>query len=241
MRAIPKVLVLAIFLVSTSACRRKSEDSQPKITPTLTAKRIEVWTRDRVTVTWAEPGDVIAIDTITKLEEISTAHIIQTIRTEKGATVDSIEGYGFGKGYRHLLDALRVVLTDLDALVRRGVHVVLLAQGADAKIANAEGLDYLQAGPKLWHSNQYSSRLEVCEWADHVLRIGHHDTTIVAEAAIGNTPARKGKIVGETTRAVYVKDEVWFVAKSRTLVDPVIAFENAADDTVWSLIFGART
>jgi hypothetical protein len=188
-----------------------------------------------------EAGDCIVIDTITKLEELSTTHIIATVPHEKGQRVDSIEGFGFGKGYRHLLDAMRVVLSDLDALVRRGVHVVLLAQEASARIANLEGTDYLQDGPKLWHSNAYSSRLEVCEWADHVLRIGYHDITVVPEATIGKAPARKGKISGETTRAVYAKYQHHAFAKSRTLTDPVIRFESPSDDTLWSLVYGARS
>lgn len=207
--------------------------------PLLYAQGVESYqdVRDFLHTFDFQPGDVVGIDTITKLEEVSTAYVCETIPTEKGARVDSIEGYGFGKGYRHLLDALRLVLADLDALVRRGVHVVLLAQEASARIANAEGTDYLQDGPKLWHSNQYSSRLEVCEWADHVLRIGYHGTTVVPEATIGNNPARKGKIVGDTVRAVYAKNEVWFFAKSRTVAEPVISYENPADDTIWSLIF----
>ena len=185
-------------------------------------------------------GDVIVIDTITKLEELSLPFIFSTIKGDKGVTVDNIEAYGFGKGYRHLLDTIRLVLADLDSLVRRGVDVVLLAQTANAKVATAEGLDFLQEGPKLWHSNQYSSRLEVCEWADHVLRIAYHDTTVIASGpAFGQAPT-KGKIVGGDTRAVYSTGEAWFVAKSRTMTDPIVSFEDTKDDTIWTLIYGDR-
>ena len=184
-------------------------------------------------------GDIVVIDTITKLEEISLPYIFQTIKGDKGATVDNIEAYGLGKGYRHLLDTLRLVLADLDALVRRGVDIVLLAQTANAKVATAEGLDYQQEGPKLWHNNQYSSRLEVCEWADHVLRLAYHDTTVVATGPTFGGAPTKGKITGGDTRAVYSTGEAWFVAKSRTLVDPVVSFEDTSDDTIWKLIYGA--
>lgn len=185
-------------------------------------------------------NDVVVIDTITKLEELSLPYIFQTIKGDKGSICDNIEAYGFGKGYRYLLDTFRLVLADLDALVRRGVDVVLLAQTANAKIATAEGLDYLQEGPKLCHYNNHSSRLEVIEWADHVLRLAYHDTNVVASGVVPKGGPTKGKITGGETRAVYAEGEAWFVAKSRTLVDPVISFEDTADDTIWKLIYGDR-
>lgn len=186
-------------------------------------------------------GDALVIDTVTKLEELQTAHILATIKADRGQVVTSIEDYGYGKGYRHLLDALRLVLGDLDTLIRRGVHIVLLAQEAAVKVANPEGLDYIQAGPKLWHSNQYSSRLELCEWADHVLRIGYHDHVITPIDGSAKQAPTKGKITGDNTRAVYTATEAWFAAKSRTLTDPVVSFEDVSDDTIWKLIFGDRT
>ena len=150
----------------------------------------------------------------------------------------SLEAYGYGKGYKHSLDTMRLVLQDLDSLVRRGVHVVLLAQEAAVKIANPEGLDYIQNGPKLHHNNQHSTRLEICEWADHVFRISYHDMTVIAEPTGSKEPARKGKVSGEAQRAVYTANALHFFAKSRTVDEPVVSYENKEDDTIWQLIFG---
>ncbi len=183
-------------------------------------------------------GDVCCIDTITKFESVSEDYAIRTIKTEKGQKVENIEGYGYGKGYKHLLDTLRLVLTDLDALVRRGVHVLLLAQEQQQVIANSEGLDFLQDGPKLWHSKQYSSRLEIVEWADHVFRVGYHGTKVVPEVTGSKQAPRKGKIVGGTQRAIYTAGAPHFAAKSRTLTDPIVSFEDPTDDTIWTLVFG---
>jgi len=185
-------------------------------------------------------GDVVVIDTITKLEELSLPFIFQTIKGDKGATCDNIEAYGFGKGYRYLLDTFRLVLSDLDALVRRGVDVVLLAQMSNAKIATAEGLDYFQEGPKLCHYNNHSSRLEVIEWADHVLRLALHDTTVVASGPVQKGGPTKGKIVGGEVRAIYTEGQAWYMAKSRTLTDPIVSYEDVLDDTIWSLIYGDK-
>ncbi len=187
-----------------------------------------------------QKGDACVIDTITKMEEVSEAFILRTIKNDKGQTVSNLEGYGFGKGYKHSLDTLRLVLSDLDSLIRRGVHVVLLAQESAIRIANAEGLDYIQRGPKLWHSNQYSPRLEICEWADHVVRVGYFDITVVPEGTVGNQPARKGKVVGDRQRAIFTADQPHSFAKSRTMSEPVISFEDPSDDTFWAILFGDR-
>lgn len=182
-------------------------------------------------------GETLVIDTITKVEEVAEQYIFANYKTEKGATVKSLEGYGFGKGFRFSQETTRLVLQDLDVLVKRGVNVVLLAQESAAKIANAEGLDYLCNGPKLMHANQFSSRMDVCEWADHVLRIGYVDTTV---AAVGGNLllATKGKITSQdTTRVIFTQGARHFVAKSRTLTEPVISFESQPDNSLWKFLF----
>lgn len=184
-------------------------------------------------------GDVCVIDTMTKLEEVSEDYILRTVTKDKGEHAKNLEGFGYGKGYKHVLDALRLVLSDLDALVRRGVHVLLLAQESPAKISTSAGLDYSQDGPQLWHNNQFSPRLELIGWADHVFRVGYHGTTVVAEATSGGKAARKGKITGGNQRAIYTTGAPHFVAKTKPpIVDPIVSFENPGDDTIWQLLFG---
>lgn len=176
--------------------------------------------------------DVVVVDTLTKVEEIMEPWMFANVKTEKGASVNSIEGYGWGKGYKHSLDTMRLLLSDLEGLVRKGKTVVLLCQENAVTMPNAEGLDYLQSGPKLHHTKQFSTRLDVCEWADHVLRIGFLDTTVV-----GGADAKAGKIRGgDLSRVVYASNARHFFAKSRTLKDPIISFEDETDDSVWRLI-----
>lgn len=184
-----------------------------------------------------QPGMACVLDTVTKLESISEPWLFENIKHEKGHFVTSLEGYGYGKGYKHSLDTMRLVLQDLDTLVRNGVHVLLLAQEAAVKIANSEGMDYIQDGPKLHHNNQHSTRLEVCEWADHVLRIGYHDMT-VSVSTEADAKRGRGKVSGDAMRAIYTANALHFFAKSRTLTDPVVSFEAADDDTIWQLLFG---
>lgn len=174
---------------------------------------------------------VVVIDTLTKTEEIMEPWMFANVKGDKGQTVGSIEGYGWGKGYKHSQDTMRLLLSDLEGLVRKGITVVLLCQENAVTMPNAEGMDYLQAGPKLHHTRQFSTRLDVCEWADHVLRIGFLDNTVV-----GDANAKAGKIKGGSTRVVYASNARHFFAKSRTLKEPVISFEDETDDSVWRLL-----
>lgn len=175
---------------------------------------------------------VVVIDTVTKVEEIMEPWMFAHVKSDKGATVNSIEGYGWGKGYKHSQDTMRLLLSDLEGLVRKGITVILLCQENAITMPNAEGLDYLQAGPKLHHTKQFSTRLDVQEWADHVFRIGFLDNTVV-----GSKDAKVGKIAaGNAARVIYTSNARHFFAKSRTLKDPIISFEDETDDSVWRLL-----
>jgi len=175
-------------------------------------------------------GSSVVIDTLTLLEDLAEPYIFANIPHEKGGTVSHLEGYGYGKGYVHLYETMRLVLVALDRLVARGVNVIGICQLASIKQANAGGLDYLYEGPKLCHpsSEKSSFRLCACEWADHVVRVGYL-TMLVS----GDKDARVGKAQGTTDRTLYVHPEPHFFAKSRSLTDPVISFENTSDDSLW--------
>ncbi|KKK93837.1 hypothetical protein LCGC14_2688870, partial [marine sediment metagenome] len=150
--------------------------------------------------------------------------------------------YGWNDGSSHVLDAFRLILQDLDALVRRGVNIGLICQEQSVSISNPEGQDYLQACPRLHHDRQYSSMLETCEWADHVFRISYLNSAIVAE---GERIA--GKVAShDTTRAIYIGGAMDHRAKSRTLnrfvgeegeLIDCVSFENPADSTLWDFLF----
>jgi hypothetical protein len=180
----------------------------------------------------------LVIDTGTRLEELATQHVISTMKTEKGQAARSIEQYGYGKGYRHVADEMKLVLADLDALIRQGINVCILCQEAAITVANVEGADYLQDGPRLIHNKLASSRADLCEWADHVFRIGYLETHVVSDNG------RTGKVVSQdTTRCVYTHNSRHFFAKSRLLknggrLDPAVSFADVDDDSLWTLVFG---
>lgn len=181
-----------------------------------------------------ENRETVIVDTVTKLQDLSHVYMFATIKHEKGHTVNSIEGYGFGKGYRHLYDTMKLLLQDADELVRRGKNVIFIAQCIPRSIPNAAGEDYLCNSPRLYPGSKNLPSVEAmfCEWADDVLFINHANAVVAA-----------GKIKGTATRAVYAAGELHFKAKTRVLssgetIPPVISFDAVNDDSLWAYIFG---
>jgi hypothetical protein len=183
-------------------------------------------------------GSTAVIDTITRVEPMAERHVLENV-TKDGKLMTSIKQFGWGDGDYHTLDAMRLILSDLDRLIRRGVNVILLAQLEQATISNAEGADYLEDGPKLLNRRNCSIRTTVVEWADQVLRIGYADLLVQKD----DEKARAGKVVdGDAVRAVFAGGAQHFIAKSRpingTKLPPIMAFEAENDNAAWCYVFG---
>lgn len=176
----------------------------------------------------------IVIDTVTKVEAIAEPYIFENYPI-KGGRASHMRAYGWD-GPGHQVDVIRLLLADLDPHVAAGRNVLILAQQGQITIPNSEGVDYLQDGPKLQHTKQYSSRMELCEWADHVLRIGYQDF----EVRLDSDKAKVGKVNGSMTRAVFAGGAAHYLAKTRPIdgkrLPPVISFATADDDSLWQMI-----
>ena len=177
--------------------------------------------------------ETIIIDTATKLQDLSHEYMFKTIPHEKGHTCTSIEGYGYGKGYSHLYDVMKLVLQDADELVRRGKNVIFICQLATRAVPNAEGEDYLCNTVRLYPGSKNLPPVSdlYIEWCDHLFFINH------ANKAVSNR-----KVTGDVTRAVFTSDELHFKAKSRILkggahVPPVVSFSSIDDDSLWYYVF----
>lgn len=172
--------------------------------------------------------ETIVIDNVTILQDWAEPHVVATIKTDKGASVKNIIGYGYNKGYKHLYNVMKGPLQDCDELVRRGKNVILIAQAALRSVPNPSGEDFLRAGLRLHADKSWNIESLYCEWASHVLRIDYHDAFV----------SKAKKITGETTRAVFVQPELHFRAKSRTVQHPIVSFADQKDDSIWKFIFG---
>lgn len=181
-------------------------------------------------------GGAIVIDTVTKVQPLAEAWVVENVPVEKGGKAKNIESFGFGKGYRHTLDAIRNWLTDLDRLIRSGIHVILLSQLDQATVANASGVDYLEDVPKLLENKQGPIRTEVCEWADHIIRIGYLSMAVNKD----DESSRVGKARGDSVRAIFTGGALHFMAKSRPIsgnrLPPIIGFETEKDNSLWQFV-----
>lgn len=174
-----------------------------------------------------EGHQTVVLDSATRAEELAIAHTLATVPHEKGHRVNSLEGYGFGKGYQHAYDTFLLLLADFDRQVRAGRNVILIAHDCTADVPNPSGDDFLRFEPHLQSpkSGKASIRNRVIQWADHVLFVGYD---VIAE---------EGKGKGEGTRTIWPIERPDHVAKSRTLPEP-LPFTGADDGQVWEQIMG---
>ena len=171
----------------------------------------------------------IVLDTMTKAEELAIAHTLKTVPHEKGHFVNSVEGYGFGKGLQHVYDSMLLLLSDLDSQVRRGRNVILIAHDCIADVPNPVGDDFIRYEPHLQapKSGKASIRNRVIQWADHVLFLGY------------DVAASDGKGKGHGTRTIWTYELPDHIAKSRS-VRAAIPFRDEHDGEIWNLIFGGN-
>lgn len=167
------------------------------------------------------------IDTATILQELAEPHIFDTYKLKGGETATSLRQYGWGDGFGHLVETMRLILQDCDALIAKGKNIIILTQLSSPRKANAGGTDFLEEGPSLYHDQRQSVRNSYKEWADHVFKIDCQTRTVGEDR----------KVKGDMTRAIFVKPEMHFVAKSRTLDHDIISFEAKDDDSLWKFLF----
>ncbi len=174
-----------------------------------------------------EDYGTVCIDTVTRLEQIAEPWIFANILASKNRRVKHLKEYGWNEGYYHLYNTMRLILQDCENLIHQGKNIILSAQSAPTKVANAGGEDFLKDAPRLYDGKP-SNVAQFVEWADHVFKIDYIDMSV-----------EEKKASGSTTRGIYTDGEVYFTAKSRTISSeyPVISFENPQDDSIWKFLF----
>lgn len=182
-------------------------------------------------------GATLVLDTITMAEAAAAQYLFRTVRLPDKSYATNLEDYGYGKGFNYLLDPMRLLLADMDPLVRRGVNILLLAQQGQGTVSNLGGMDYSQDGPTLESRPKSGAnvRAEVVGWVDNVFRIGYPDVSV--EKA--SKDAKKGKAQGTTDRQIFTEPEVHFIAKNRMngTLPPVVSFATRDDDSIWQFLF----
>ena len=220
---------VAFFDLDDSLPRlRKSFEESGQALDLRVVSGVQTW--DDIRSALHAPGwdevKTIVIDSATKAEELALAWTLAHVPHEKGNKVESIESYGYGKGFQHLYDTFLTFLGDLDQHVRAGRNVILVCHDCTATVPNPLGEDWIRYEPRLQSpsSGKSSIRLRVREWSDHVLFLGY------------DIDVKDGKGRGGGTRTVYPAELPHCMAKSRTLSDaiPLQKFDRA----LWTRLFG---
>ncbi len=175
-----------------------------------------------------KPFSTIILDSITRAEALAIEHTLETVPTEKGNKATSIEGYGYGKGFRHVYETFQTLMGDIRAHIREGRTVVLIAHDCTTTVPNPAGEDYLRYEPRLQGQDKTSIRLLVKEACDHLLYLQYNVTV-----------GKDGVAYGGNLRTIFPVEQAHFMAKSRSLREP-IAFEEPTDNSLWQWLEAAR-
>lgn len=175
---------------------------------------------------WGKYGAVV-IDSATKAEEYDVSWVLANVPHEKKHAVQRLEDYGWGKGYSHVYETFLLLLQELDAIVRAGLHVVLTAHDCVANVPNPSGEDWIRYEPRLQNTKQGSIRLRVKEWATHLLFLGY------------DVAPEDGKGKGSGTRTIYPTERPTHMAKSRTLSEAIPYTQGDAE--LWRQMFRKET
>ena len=169
----------------------------------------------------------VVIDSATMAEELAVRHTLANVTNERGETVKSIEGYGYGKGLVHVYETFLRLFAELDRHIREGRNVVLIAHECTANVPNPNGEDFIRFEPRMQspNSGKSSIRHRMKEWCDHLLFVGY-DLYV----------SKDGKATGAGTRTIYPCEMPTHWAKSRMLSEQVPYAKG--DDTIWTQIFG---
>jgi len=199
----------------------------------LSVARVKPTTHDQVRAALHDdallaPYGAVVLDDMTACEEFGRSWVLANITHEKGYKVDSIEGYGWGKGYVHLFEASHLLLADLDRIARMGKHVLVTAHDEVAEVKNVFGDNYLQHQPRLQSNKNARFRERMREWSYHTLFMDF-DVAVTED----------GKGVGSGSRTIYPNPLPTHWAKSRTLREPIPFVEN--DPKLWQLLLKKDT
>ena len=198
-------------------------------------ERLATWDDLRAAVRSHElwrPFKTVVIDNLTRAQQMAAQWCVRNIPDEKGRPVDTLEGYGYGKGSVIHADTFRLLLQDLDVVMRAGKHVVLVAHETTESVPNPRGEDYLRYEPDLYKSASGKTtsniRNAVIQWADHVVAI-YYDVAVDR----GDNKAKGGG-----TRTIYTVELPTHVAKTRPPegVEPRPIEYVKNDPTIWRLL-----
>ena len=182
-----------------------------------------------------EKHDTIVIDSLTAAEDLAIAHVLATIpipARDGGGSSDSIEGYGWGKGYTFVYETFLCLMMALETYhTAHGRNVVLVLHDVTAPVPNPKGEDWSRYEPRLQNSAKANSRLRVKEWVDHLFRIDF------------DVAVTKGKGTGVGSRSIYTTElpHAWAKTRNKALGKAGrISYPDGSHD-LWGRLFSKES
>jgi len=179
-------------------------------------------------------GGTLVIDSATEVD----AMIVEYLK----ATYDkkSVKELGFDK-FPCSVEAFRLLLSDLDAVVRSKRNVVLLAHEVASNYKNPLGEDYRILGPDMSHATTGSCQGALVAWVDHLFRLSLIEPDVKIELNAMGKVANRKVVKASSTRIITTDGAQNILAGSRRIMvdnkslrlPPQIVFESPDDGTIW--------
>lgn len=182
-------------------------------------------------------GGTLVIDSLSEIGEFIEEHLKLTHRK------DSISKLGFDR-FPCSVEAFRLLLSDLDPVIRAKRNVLILAHEATVTYKNSQGDDFRQLGPDISHATNNSCRDTLVKWADHVVRVSLAEAQVVSIVG-ANGKLMPGKVMNKTTeRYINTDGNNSLIAGSRQIffkgqyyrLPGLIRFQDANDSTFWEAL-----
>ena len=165
------------------------------------------------------PGSfkTLVIDTADWAQKLCINHICDK------NNVESIEGFGYGKGFTYVSEEFGRLLNRLDDVISAGVNVVLTAHAQIVKFEQPDEMGaYDRWGMKLINSPKTSVAAMVKEWADMVLFCNYKTYSVAVDDKGKKHKAQGGK------RVMFTAHHPCWDAKNRDGLPEEIPLEYAS-------------
>lgn len=158
----------------------------------------------------------LIVDSLDWLEPLVLSYICEVAKKE------SIEDFGFGKGYVKAEETWRRIVAKLEKLRQRGMHIITIAHAVPVTYDAPDTDPYQRYSLKL-HKRAAAVWME---WADMTLFLNYKANVIKSDKEGG-----KAKAKGSGDRIIYTQERPAYQAKSRWPLDAEILIGN---DTTWA-------
>ena len=145
----------------------------------------------------------VVIDSLDWAERMIWLYVCQN------RNVDSIEDFGYGKGYMYAEDPWRNMLAGLDVLRKdRGMTIILIAHSKIEKFENPETDTYIRYAPRL---HKLAAAM-IQEWCDEVLFASYKVHTKQTDEGFNK---KRTQGIGTGERILKTEERPSYVAKNR--------------------------